>query len=175
MVCHRPESLNCSIHYSFIHHPNITVHFPLCECLHWGTLTVKQVPSWCILRMLFRTRKEFNLHFLPMSYMVVLSVERHQRPVGTCKKCRVIGPDLVIHNSGDRGQCNNPKTVAHTVSYTCLAIRCRTKYWYRAVFGNRVPDNQASELSGGDVVRERNTSSVCIWDIYGHPDCIQSS
>lgn len=86
--------------------------------------------------------------------LAVLSVERRQRP---CKKCRVIGPDLVIHNSGDRGQCKKPQDCG---THWSLAIRCRIKYWYRAFFGNWVPDNQASELSSGDVVREGNPASM---------------
>ena len=75
-------------------------------------------------------------------------MERHQRPVGTCKKCRVIGPDLVIHNSGDRGQCNNPKTVAHT------------EVWRSGV--GQSTDTELSLETGSLTIRPRS-SQVGMW------------
>lgn len=105
------------------------------------------------------------------SYLAILSVEQHQHPVGTCKKCRVIGPDLVIHNSGDRGQCNNPKTVAHT------------EVWRSSV--GQSTDTELSLETGSLTIRPQS-SQVGMWlereiravyvsgDIYGHTDCIQS-
>lgn len=157
MVCHRPGSLNCSIHYSFIHHLNIFPSVNVCteEPLQSNRYLLG-VFSGCYLELVRSLTYAPSL-WATWSYLAILSVEQHQRPVGTCKKCRVIGPDLVIHNSGDRGQCNNPKTVAHTeVSRSGVGQSTDTEFY----FGNWVSDNQASELSGGDVVREGNTASM---------------
>lgn len=90
-------------------------------------------------------------------------MKQYQPPLGTCKKCTFLDPDLVIYNSGDRGQpicVTNPnKTVAHTkVWKSGVGQSTSTEPVLFLEIGSLTTMPRCSQ--DGDVVRKRNTASM---------------